>query len=133
MRSYDVAQHFGVDGPTCLQRLAYLLKHGELSKPGHGYYAPLGHQSERPLPPRYMKILGVLDEPRTAAEIGDLVGVASVTHVLQSLMQLGHVAHCGKYHYVRSEHAHRFEPRCLILKAGHGRRRSALPGSRQRS
>ena len=82
------------------------------------YYAPLGHQSERPLPLRFTKVLGVLDEPRTAAEIGQLVEVRDVTHVLQSLMQLGHVAHYGKYHYVRSEHAHRFEPMQLVRKAG---------------
>ena len=118
MRSYDVAQHFGVDGPTCLQRLAYLLKHGKLSRPYHAFYAPLGDPPERPLPPRYARVVGVLHEPRTAAEIGQLAAVRSVTHVLQSLMQLGHVAHCGKHHYVRFEHAHRFEPRQLVLKAG---------------
>ena len=62
--------------------------------------------------------LSAWHEPRTAAEIGALAAVRSVTHVLQSLMQLGHVAHCGKHHYVRAEHAHRFEPRRLVRKAG---------------
>ena len=133
MRSYDVAQHFGVDGPTCLRRVLYLFKHGKLARPYHSYYAPLGHQSERPLPPRYVMVMGVLDEPRSAAEIGHMVGVRSVTHVLQSLLQLGHVAHCGMYHYVRSELAHRFKPRRLVLKAGSRTKEVPLPGSRQRS
>ena len=118
MRSFDVAQHFGVDGPTCLRRLAYLFEHGKLSRPYHSFYAPPGEPPERPLPPRYARVLRVLDEPRTAAEISHLAEVRSATHVLQSLMQLGHVAHCGKHHYVRSEHAHRFEPQRLALKAG---------------
>lgn len=112
MRSFDVARHFGMDGPICLRRLAKLVRKGALVRPYYGFYAPPGTNGPRPLPPLHCEVLAVLDQPRSAAEVSALVGVSySVTHVLQTMIECGHVAHCGRYFYVRADLADRFPPR----------------------
>lgn len=113
MTSIAVARHFGLSGPACLKRMRKLADRGRLARPCHGTYAPAGMlQGPRPLTGRSAEVLAVLDQPRTAAEVGALTGIGRrATHVLELLRREGRAVHCGPSHFLRAELAGRFEPR----------------------
>lgn len=124
MSSLSVAQAFEIPGPKCLKRMRDLTDQGRLARPWHGVYAPVG-MSDIPRPPRgkSARIMAVLDQPRTAAEVGELTGVGRrAVYFLCPLVRDGHAVHCGPSHYLRADLDGQFEFRKRSKRA------RALPG-----
>ena len=127
VRSHEVARYFGVDGRACLQRMRRLASKGLILNPYYSIYAPTGASIVRPLQQRQARIVALLDQPRSAAELSHTMDLGySVTHLLQELIKTGHVVHCGPHHYVRAELGGQFEPRRPVVYRGESPRLAAF-------
>ena len=80
---------------------------------GMGYMPRLGRcLVEKALTGRRAQVLAVLDQPRTAAEIGALTGLdRRALYATHALMREGRIVHCGPSHFLRADLVGQFEPR----------------------